>query len=99
MVSEIESVWKIINLSHHPQNQKQIYNVALLLVRGEPEKNNLAAQMTPLTQKSGPVITGGDTSVIENQQELIFLGTLTKTQNNPIIVVWPSSRLKLKFHI
>ena len=47
-------------------------------------KNNLPTQITPLTQKSGPVITGGDISVIQKQQGLIFLVIIWQKRKRPL---------------
>ena len=48
-------------------------------------KNNLPTQITPLTQKSGPVITGGDISVIQKQQGLIFLVILWQKKKTTVV--------------
>ena len=60
-----------------------LFIVLMLVHGGEPEKNNLPAQITPLTQKSGPVITERDILMRENKQELIFLGTMRQKNNLP----------------
>lgn len=54
-------------------------------------KNNLPTQITPLTQKSGPVITGGDISVIQKQQGLIFLVILWQKKKTTVVLMATSS--------
>ena len=54
-------------------------------------KNNLPTQITPLTQKSGPVITGGDISVIQKQQGLIFLVILWQKRKSTVVLMATSS--------
>ena len=54
-------------------------------------KNNLPTQITPLTQKSGPVITGGDISVIQKQQGKIFLVILWQKRKSTVVLMATSS--------